>query len=298
MGGPARIEGGGLGVFRPDDIGPTEVQVPNGVIDVLVEDEEEATAVARRYLSYFQGPVEGWESNDQRLLRRVVPENRLRTYAVRQLVHTLADVGSVLELRPRFGLGMVTALARIEGRPVGIVANNPNHLGGAIDSDGADKAARFMQVCDAFDLPIVFLCDTPGIMVGPEVEKTALVRHSSRLFLIGANLTVPTFTVVVRKSYGLGGIAMAGGSYRVPMCTVAWPTAEFGPMGLEGAVKLGFRDVLAAIEDPDERRARYRWLTSMFTLLAVVVSPAVPTGPDLRAALSRSGSVQIKFTPR
>jgi acetyl-CoA carboxylase carboxyltransferase component len=262
MGGPAMIEGGGLGVFRPEDIGPTGVQAASGVIDVLVDDESAATATARRYLSYFQGPLPEWEAHDQRLLRRLVPENRLRTYDIRQLVETLADVGSVLELRPQFGHGMVTALARVEGRPVGLIANNPNHLGGAIDSDGADKAARFMQVCDAFDVPIVFLCDTPGIMVGPEIEKTALVRHSSRLFLIGANLSVPTFTVVVRKSYGLGGIAMAGGSYHVPVCTVAWPTAEFGAMGIEGSVKLGFRDVLAAIEDPDERRARYEELVA------------------------------------
>ena len=257
MGGPAMIEGGGLGVFRPEEIGPSEVHVANGVIDVLVDDEEEATAVAKKYLAYFQGPTEGWEAHDQRLLRRAIPENRLRSYDVRELITTLADVDSVLELRAGFGHGIVTALIRIEGRPVGLVANNPNHLGGAIDSDGADKGARFMQLCDAFDVPVLFLCDTPGIMVGPEVEKTALVRHANRMFLIGANLEVPTFTVIVRKAYGLGGIAMAGGSFKAPMFSVAWPTAEFGPMGLEGSVKLGFRAELAAIEDPDERKARY-----------------------------------------
>ncbi|MGI9616920.1 MAG: carboxyl transferase domain-containing protein [Acidimicrobiales bacterium] len=257
MGGPAMIEGGGLGIFRPEEIGPSDVHVANGVIDVLVEDEEEATAVAKKYLAYFQGPTDDWEAHDQRLLRRAIPENRLRTYDVRELIETLADVDSVLELRPGFGHGIVTALVRIEGRPVGLVANNPNHLGGAIDSDGADKGARFMQLCDAFDVPVLFLCDTPGIMVGPEVEKTALVRHANRMFLIGANLEVPTFTVIVRKAYGLGGIAMAGGSFKAPMFSVAWPTAEFGPMGLEGSVKLGFRAELAAIEDPDERKARY-----------------------------------------
>jgi acetyl-CoA carboxylase carboxyltransferase component len=262
MGGPAMIEGGGLGIFRPEEIGPSDLQSANGVIDILVEDEAEATAVAKQYLSYFQGPTGGggagaWEAHDQRLLRRVIPENRLRTYDVRELIHTLADVDSVLELRPHFGHGMVTALVRIEGRPLGLVANNPNHLGGAIDSDGADKGARFMQLCDAFDLPILFLCDTPGIMVGPEVERSALVRHANRMFLIGANLEVPTFTVIVRKAYGLGGIAMAGGSFKVPVFSVAWPTAEFGPMGLEGSVKLGFRAELAAIEDPEERKARY-----------------------------------------
>ena len=186
-----------------------------------------------------------------------MPENRLRVYAVRQVIDTLADEGTVMELRRDFGQTMVTALARVEGRPLGLIANDPGHLGGAIDSAGADKAARFMQLCDAFDLPIVYLCDTPGIMVGPEAEKTALVRHSSRLFLTGCNLSVPTFTVVLRKAYGLGAIGMAGGNFRAPYFTVAWPTGEFGPMGLEGQVKLGYRAELAEIEDPDERRRYY-----------------------------------------
>jgi acetyl/propionyl-CoA carboxylase alpha subunit/acetyl-CoA carboxylase carboxyltransferase component len=257
MGGPAMIEGGGLGVFTPEEIGPMAVQVPNGVVDIAVADEAEAVAVAKRYLSYFQGRLSAWESADQRLMRRIVPENRLRVYNVRTVIETLADTGSVLELRPQFGIGMVTSLVRVEGRPMGVIANNPMHLGGAIDSDAADKAARFMQLCDAFDLPILYLCDTPGIMVGPEVEKTALVRHSSRMFVIGANLTVPFFTIVLRKAYGLGAIAMAGGSYKVPYFTVAWPTGEFGGMGLEGSVKLGYRDELAAIEDPAERLRVY-----------------------------------------
>ncbi|HXO22941.1 MAG TPA: carboxyl transferase domain-containing protein, partial [Streptosporangiaceae bacterium] len=257
MGGPAMIEGGGLGVFRPEDIGPVEVQEPNGVIDILVEDEAEGVAVARQYLAYFQGPVADWSCADQRLLRRIVPENRLRVYDIRELIRTLADEGSVLELRPRFGATMVTALIRIEGRPMGVIANNPKVLGGAIDSDGSDKAARFMQICEAFDLPILSLSDTPGMMVGPEIEKTALVRHCSRLFIIGANLTVPIFSVFVRKSYGLGALAMTGGSYSASVFAVAWPTGEFGGMGLEGSVKLGYRNELAAIADPAERRAKF-----------------------------------------
>jgi acetyl-CoA carboxylase carboxyltransferase component len=214
-------------------------------------------AVAKRYLSYFQGPLDDWTCPDQRRLRRVIPENRLRSYDVREVIATLADTDSVLELRPRFGIGMITSLVRIEGRPMGIVANNPMHLGGAIDSDGADKAARFMQLCDAFDIPLLFLSDTPGMMVGPEVEKTALVRHCSRMFVVGASLTVPFFTIVLRKGYGLGTQAMAGGSYKAPYFTVAWPTGEFGGMGLEGAVKLGYRNELAALDDPGERRALY-----------------------------------------
>ncbi len=183
--------------------------------------------------------------------------NRLRVYDIRSLIETLADVGSVLELRRDFAPGMVTAPARIEGRPIGIIANNPSHLGGAIDADAADKASRFMQLCDAFDVPMLYLCDTPGIMVGPEVERTALVRHSSRMFVTGANVNVPFFTIVLRTAYGLGAIAMAGGANRVPYFTVAWPTGEFHGMGIEGSIKLGYRDDLAAIADPAERKARF-----------------------------------------
>jgi acetyl-CoA carboxylase carboxyltransferase component len=257
MGGPAMIEGGGLGTFRPEEIGPIDVQVAGGVVDVVAEDEADAVALARRYLAYFQGPLEQWSCADQRLLRTCVPEERLRVYDMRRLITTLADAGSVLELRAGFGPGMVTALARVEGRPLGVVANDPAHLGGAIDSDGADKAARFLQLCDAHDLPVLFLCDTPGFMVGPEAETSAQVRHCSRLFVVGASLTVPFFTMVVRKGYGLGAQAMAGGSFRSPVFTVAWPSGELGGMGLEGAVRLGFRRELEAVEDPDEREALF-----------------------------------------
>jgi acetyl-CoA carboxylase carboxyltransferase component len=251
------IEGGGLGVYDPDEIGPMSVQAANGVVDVAVADEAEAVAVAKRYLSYFQGRAEAWECADQQRLRTVIPENRMRAYDVRSVIDGLADTGSLLELRQGFGPAMVTALVRIEGRPLGLIANNPTHLGGAIDADGADKAARFMQLCDAFDLPILFLCDTPGIMVGPDAEKTALVRHVSRMFVTGASLTVPFFTIVLRKGYGLGAQAMAGGSFKAPLFTVAWPTGEFGGMGLEGAVKLGFRRELEAVEDEAERQALF-----------------------------------------
>ncbi|MBS0242343.1 MAG: carbamoyl-phosphate synthase large subunit [Proteobacteria bacterium] len=257
MGGPAMIEGGGLGVFAPEEIGPTSVQRTSGVVDIAVADEAEGVAVAKRYLAYFQGRLSNWKAPDQRLMRTLVPENRLRVYDIRKVVETLADEGSVLELRRDFGRTMVTSLIRIEGRAVGIVANNPVHLGGAIDSDGADKGARFMQLCDAFDIPIVNLCDTPGIMVGPEIEKTGLVRHAARMFLTGCNVSVPMFTVILRKAYGLGAVAMAGGNFRAPYFTVAWPTGEFAPMGIEGQVKLGYRAELAAIADAEERRRYY-----------------------------------------
>lgn len=257
MGGPAMIEGGGLGVYRPEEVGPSDVQSANGVIDLLVEDEAEAVAMAKTYLSYFQGPVVDWTAPDVRMLRHVVPENRMEAYDVHAAIEGIADLGSVLELRAGFAPGMVTALIRVAGRPLGVVANNPRHMAGAIDTPGADKAARFLQLCDAHDLPVMFLCDTPGMMVGPEIEKTALVRHCSRLFVIGSNLEVPTFTFILRKAYGLGAQAMAGGSFHAPSFVAAWPTGEFGGMGLEGAVKLGYRRELEAVADPAERQALY-----------------------------------------
>lgn len=258
MGGPAMIEGGGLGVFEPTEVGPIDVQRSNGVVDIVVTDEVEAVAVAKRYLSYFQGAVAEWSAPDQAALRDVVPIDRLRAYEIRRVVDGLFDSGSVLELRRDFGVGMVTALARLEGRPVGVVANNPQHLGGAIDSDGADKVARFLQLCDAFGLPVISFCDTPGMMVGPEVEETALVRHCSRLFVTAANLSVPMVSVVTRKAYGLGAQAMMGGSTRAPLACVAWPTGEFGGMGLEGAVRLGYRKELEAVEDDEARDLLFR----------------------------------------
>ncbi len=274
MGGPAMIEGGGLGVFHPSEVGPVSVQSPNGVIDIVVEDEAEGVAAAKKYLSYFQGAVKDWACEDQRLLRRAIPENRLRVYDIRKVIDMLADTGSVLELRREFGVGMVTAFARIEGRPAGIIANNPKHLGGAIDRDGSDKAARFMQLCDAYDIPIVMLCDTPGNMVGPEAEKTGLVRHNSRLFVIGANVRVPVFTVVLRKGYGLGAQAMAGASFVAPFFTISWPTGEFGGMGLEGAVKLGYRGELAAIEDPAARKQKFDEMVAQMYARGKAISAA------------------------
>ena len=253
MGGPAMIEGGGLGVHEPGEIGPIDVQYANGVVDLRASDDEAAVANAKRYLSYFRGARDPGPVPDQDLLRELIPEQRRRIYDVRRVVHTLFDEGSVLELRHGFGAGMLTALARVDGRPVGVLANDPTHLGGAIDAHGADKATRFMCMCDAFELPLLFLCDTPGFMVGPAAEQTATVRHFARMFLAGANLTVPAGTIVLRKGYGLGAQAMAGGGFKAPMFTIGWPTSEFGAMGLEGAVRLGMRRELEAIEDPQER---------------------------------------------
>jgi acetyl/propionyl-CoA carboxylase alpha subunit/acetyl-CoA carboxylase carboxyltransferase component len=262
MGGPAMIEGGGLGVFHPTEVGPIETQRSNGVVDIVVADEAAAVETAKKYLSYFQGSLSEWEAPDQRLLRHAIPENRLRVYDMHSVIEQLFDLDSVLELRADFGIGMITALARIEGRAVGVIANNPTHLAGAIDADGADKASRFLQLCDAFGLPVVSLCDTPGIMVGPAAEETALVRHAARMFVTSANLSVPMCTVVTRKGYGLGAQAMAAGSFKATIFTVGWPSSEFGGMGLEGFVRLGYRNELDAIEDPDERQAMFETMVA------------------------------------
>jgi acetyl/propionyl-CoA carboxylase alpha subunit/acetyl-CoA carboxylase carboxyltransferase component len=257
MGGPAMIEGGGLGVFTPEQIGPMAVQTANGVVDILADDEADATRLAKRTLSYFQGVTAAWTAADQRALRRSIPENRLRVYDVRPVIEGLVDDGSFQELRPEFGPGVITGLVRMEGRPMGLLANDPRWLGGAVDCAGADKASRLFQLCDAFDLPVLSLIDTPGFMVGPESEAAAAVRKTSRMFINGARLGTPMFAVVLRKAYGLGGQAMAGGSTQAPVFCAAWPTGEFGGMGLEGAVRLGYRRELEALPDGPERKALF-----------------------------------------
>ena len=262
LAGPAMIEGGGLGKFKPEDIGPMSVQTVNGVVDIACADEREATAAARQLLGYFQGVAPQWTATDQRRLRYVIPENRLRVYDIRAVIDGLADEGSVLELRPHYGVGMVTAFIRIEGQPFGLIANDPRHLGGAIDSEGGEKGGRFLQLCDVYNVPVISLCDTPGFMVGPDSEKTAAVRRGSRLLIASANLRVPLFCIVLRKGYGLGAQAMCGGSTHQTFFTIAWPTAEMGPMGLEGAVELGFRKELEAAPDTASRKILYDQLVA------------------------------------
>jgi acetyl-CoA carboxylase carboxyltransferase component len=262
MGGPAMIEGGGLGKVDPDEVGPIAMQASNGVVDVVVADEAEATAVAKRLLGYFQGATPPGAVPDQARLRNAIPERARRAYAVAPIVETLADKGSVTFLRERFAPELVTALARIEGRPLGFIANDSRHVAGAITSDASDKAARFLQLCDNFGLPVVSLVDTPGFMVGPDAEATGLVRHASRLLVVGAALRVPLIAVILRRGYGLGAQAMVGGSLHEPLLTVAWPSAHLGPMGLEGAVRLALRKELAAIADEGEREQRVRDLTA------------------------------------
>jgi acetyl-CoA carboxylase carboxyltransferase component len=262
MGGPAMIAGGGLGDVHPDEVGPLDVQARNGVVDVVVADEREALAAVRRLLGYFRGPAPPGPEPNQDRLRELVPERQRRAYAIAPIVETLADEGSVTWLRERFAPELVTALVRIEGRPLGVIANSTMHMAGAVTSDGSDKAARFMQLCDAFGLPLVSLVDTPGIMVGPEAEATALVRHSSRLLVAGAGLRVPFIAVILRRGYGLGAQAMTGGSLHEPLLTVAWPSAHLGPMGLEGAVRLALRRELVQIDDEEAREQRVREMTA------------------------------------
>lgn len=262
MGGPVMIEYGGLGVYKPEEIGPIDVQARNGVVDIAVADDIEMVAVAKQYLSYFQGDISHWEAADQRLLRSLIPENRRRVYDVRAVIQTIADTGSFLELRPEFGPGIVAGFLRIEGKPFGVIANNCKHMAGAIEAEDADKAARLMQLCNAHGLPMLSLIDTPGFMVGPDVEKRAHVRRVCRMFVVGSHMTVPYFAVVLRRGYGLGAMAMAKGGFHEPVFTVSWPTGEYGGMGLEGAVKAGFKKELEAIADPEEREALYNQLVA------------------------------------
>ena len=260
MGGPAMIEGGGLGRVAATDVGPMDVQTANGVVDILAEDEADAVRLAKKLLGYFQGPIAARDCPDQRKLRHIIPEDRKRAYDMREAIELMADSDSFLELRQAYGLGMISGFVRIEGRPFGLIANNPNHLGGAIDAEAAEKAARFLQLCDGFDVPVLSLCDTPGFMVGPDNEKHATVRRASSLMVVGASLSVPVFMVCMRKGYGLGAQAMAMGSFHVPQMTIAWPTGEFGPMGLEGAVRLGYSKELAAAASPEEEEALFNKL--------------------------------------
>ncbi len=262
MAGPAMIEGGGLGSFRPEEVGPAAVQWANGNIDLLVADEAAAVAATRRLLSYFQGPVADFTYQDQRELRHAVPENRVRVYDVRKVIEGLCDNASVTELRAGFGKGMITALVRIGGRPFGLLANDPSHLGGAVDGPGADKAARFLKLCERWHLPVLSLIDTPGFMVGPACEAEGMVRRAADLFVAGAALTVPVLSVVLRKGYGLGAQAMACGSFHRPLFTISWPSGEFGGMGLEGAVRLGFRRELEAETDPAAQKALFERLVA------------------------------------
>lgn len=255
MAGPALIEAAGLGACAPESVGPIDLQCRSGVADIRVSDEAEAVAVTKRYLGYFQGRLTQWEAADPRLLRHAIPESRLRAYDVRDVIALIADRDSWLELRRDFGRSYVIGLLRIEGRPLGVIANNPLANAGAIDSDGADKAARFLRLCDAHGLPVLSLIDTPGIMVGTEAEATGLVRHSARLFAAAASMRVPIFAVVLRKAYGLGGAAAAGGNFHAPFFTIGWPSAELGGMGLEGSVNLAYKRELEAIRDPAERQA-------------------------------------------
>jgi acetyl/propionyl-CoA carboxylase alpha subunit/acetyl-CoA carboxylase carboxyltransferase component len=262
MGGPAMIEGGGLGIVPAENVGPVSVHSRNGVVDVVVRDEQAAVAVAKQFMSYFQGPLADWECADQRRLRHIIPEAPRRAYNMRDVIDTLADTGSVLELRPNFGVGMITAFIRVEGQPIAVLANNPAHLAGAIDAEGSDKAAQFAALAESLRIPFLTLCDTPGFMVGPEAEKVGLVRRSGKMFVNGSRLTVPQFTIVVRKAYGLGALAMVGGNSFERVFCVAWPTGHFGKMGLEGHVKLAHRKELAAIPSESDRETRIQQMVS------------------------------------
>lgn len=253
MSGPTMIEGGGMGKVAPTEIGPTEVQASNGVVDLVADDESHATALAKKVLGYFQGVAPDWICADQATLRDQIPTDRRWAYKVRDIIEVIADTDSFLELRRGYGPGLITGFMRLEGKPLGVIANSCTPLGGAIDATGAEKAARFLQLCDAFGLPVLSLTDTPGFMVGPRSETEASVRRMSSLFVTGASMTTPIVAIFLRKGYGLGAMAMAGGSFVSPVYSAAWPTGEFGAMGLEGAVRLGYRKELEALPEGPQR---------------------------------------------
>jgi acetyl-CoA carboxylase carboxyltransferase component len=260
MAGPAMIEGGGLGKFEPTDIGQIEVQEKNGVVDIVADDEAHATALAQQLLSYFQGPLSDWTVANQEGLRDVIPQDRRWAYQVRRVIETIADTGSFLELQRIYGRSIITGFIRLEGKPLALIANDCQQMGGAVDSQASEKAARFLKICDALGLPVLSLTDTPGFMVGPDSERQGAVRSMSSLFLAGAGLSVPLVAIFLRKGYGLGAMAMTGGSFARPVYSASWPTGEFGGMGLEGAVRLGYRKELEAVEDPAEREALFQQL--------------------------------------
>lgn len=257
MAGPAMIEGGGLGVYKPTEIGPIEVQASNGVVDIVADDEAQASDYAKRCLGLFQGRLESWQALPQESLRAQMPDNRRLTYAVREIINTVVDESSFIELKQGFGESIVIGFARVKGHAVGLMANDCTVLGGAIDVDAGDKATDFIQLCNDFSIPLISLCDTPGFMVGPQHEERGAVRRLAKLFTAGSQLDVPSVGIILRKCYGLGAQAMLGGSTLAPNHTAAWPTAEFGAMGLEGAVRLGFKRELEAADNEEQRQALF-----------------------------------------
>jgi acetyl-CoA carboxylase carboxyltransferase component len=295
MAGPAMIEGGGLGKFEPTEIGPITVQEKNGVVDIVAEDEAQATALAQQLLSYFQGDVQEWQTVPQEPLRELIPQDRRWAYPVRKVIETIADQGSFLELQRIYGRSIITGFIRLEGKPMALIANDCQQLGGAVDAQASEKAARFLQICDAFKLPLLSLTDTPGFMVGPDSEVQGAVRRMSSLFLAGAGMSVPIVAIFLRKGYGLGAMAMTGGSFVNPVCAASWPTGEFGGMGLEGAVRLGFKKELDAVTDPAEREALFQQLLArMYELgkaseaAAYLEIDAVIDPADTRAVILRA----------
>ncbi len=284
MGGPAMIEGGGLGKVEADAVGPVDTLARAGVIDVRATDEAAAVAFAKCYLALTDGPRPGAASEGAgtissaasaaaQSLREAMPPSRNALYEPRCIIEAVMDPGSVLELKREHGPGLITALASLSGRAVAVAASNPRHLGGALDAPACDKLARFMQLADAHGLPLVTFVDTPGFMVGPQSEATAMVRHAARLFINAAALRVPVASVVLRRGYGLGAMALTAGHFHAPVATCAWPTGEFGGMGLEGAVRLGFRKELEAA--PEGQRE---------ALFASLLAQAVVKGEALNMA--------------
>lgn len=257
LGGPAMIEAGGLGRFSPKEIGPAAMHAKTGGLDILVESDSDAAVIARQTLAIFQGDIPAGPAPEQKMLRHLVPEDRKRAYAMRDVISTLADTDSFIELGSGYSPGLITGLCRVEGKSIALMANNPMHLGGALDAPASAKGARFLKLCQRFSLPVLSLCDTPGFMVGPDSEEQGAVTAACDFIAAGAALTRPLMFVCLRKGYGIGAQAMAGGSFANPAFAIAWPSGEFGAMGLEGAVRLGRRRELEAEPDPVAREALF-----------------------------------------
>jgi acetyl-CoA carboxylase carboxyltransferase component len=248
-----------------EDLGGARVHCRrSGVGDLETADDAECIEVVRRYLAYFPShcdeapPVRACVDPVERVeetLLDVLPASTRAAYDMYEIIRRIVDDGEYFDLKPRWARSIITCLARFGGRPAGIVANQPRHLGGILDNDSADKAARFINLCNAFGIPLVYLVDVPGFMVGTKVEAAGIIRHGAKMLFATANATVPKITVVVRKAYGAGYYVMCGRAYE-PDLIVAWPTAEISVMGAEGAVEILMRRQLAEAEDPAAARAQ------------------------------------------
>jgi acetyl-CoA carboxylase carboxyltransferase component len=280
MAGPPLVEAALGERLTPEQIGAAGIHAASGAAEAVVENEPDLIGLISAYLSYFEGRLEPGEAVvPATYLRDIVPADPRKPYDVREVISGLCDLGEILELRGGFARSLVTALGRVDGWPTGFIASQPLVLAGAIDAGASDKISRFAKLCDAFGLPIVFLVDSPGFLVGPAAETTALMRHSTRVIHTLTHVQVPFFTVTLRKSYGLAHFAMGGRPLGASM-VVAWPTAEYGAMGPEGAAKV------LGVDDEREHSAALRREGASLKLAELFAIDDVIDPAQTRGALS------------